>query len=98
AADAFIEYSDYNGYTIIVPKQFSPDNSELLMQLQVLAIDAHAVSGVERDTMVNMAAWTTEAQPRPSLHINFRPVLIDSLDYERFTPLSLVEKGGLVVA
>lgn len=41
---AFVEYSEYDGYTIIVPKQFPPDDSKLLMQLQVLAIDAHAVS------------------------------------------------------
>ncbi|KAF1352626.1 hypothetical protein EJ07DRAFT_183371 [Lizonia empirigonia] len=63
AADAFIEYSEYKGYTIIVPKQFSPDDSKLLMKLQVLAINARAVSGVKKDTIVNTAAWTTEGQP-----------------------------------
>ncbi|KAF1357800.1 hypothetical protein EJ07DRAFT_127692, partial [Lizonia empirigonia] len=83
-------------YTIIVPTQFSSDDSELLMQLQVLAINAYAISGVERDTIVNTAAWTTEGQP--CVHINFRPVLRNSFDYAAFTPLSLVEKCGRIVA
>ncbi|KAI1521408.1 hypothetical protein PtrSN001C_012244, partial [Pyrenophora tritici-repentis] len=72
AVVAFTEYSEYKGYTIIVPKQFSSKDSKLLMKLQVLVIDADAVSGVKRDTIVNTAAWTTEGQP--CVHINFRPV------------------------
>ncbi|KAF1361330.1 hypothetical protein EJ07DRAFT_112047 [Lizonia empirigonia] len=96
AVVAFIEYSEYKEYKIIVPEQFSPDDSKLLMQLQVLAIDAHAVSVVERDTIVNTAAWTTEGQP--CVHINFCPVLRDAFDYSAFLPLSLVEKCGCIVA
>ena len=78
-----------------MPKQFS-DDSELLMQLQVLAIDAGAVSGVKRDTIVNTAAWTTEGEP--CVYINFCPVLRDAFDYSAFLPLSLVEKCGRIVA
>ena len=78
-----------------MPKQFS-DDSELLMQLQVLAIDAGAVSGVKRDTIVNTAAWTTEGEP--CVHINFCPFLRDAFDYSAFLPLSLVEKCGRIVA
>jgi hypothetical protein len=96
AVGAFIEYSKYNGYTIIVPAQFSSDDSNLLMKLQVQAIDAHAVSAVERDSIVNSAGWTTEHQP--CVHINFCPVLRKDFNYTAFLPLSLVEKGGRVVA
>ncbi|KAI1559189.1 hypothetical protein PtrEW13061_012455, partial [Pyrenophora tritici-repentis] len=95
AVVAFIEYSEYKGYKIIVPEQFSLD-SELLRQLQVSAIDAHAVSGVKRDTIVNTAAWTTEGQP--CVHINFCPVSRDAFNYSAFRPLSLVEKCGRIVA
>jgi hypothetical protein len=79
-----------------VPKQFSSDDSNLLRELQVQAIDAGAVSKVKRDTMVNMAAWTTKGQP--CVHVNFRPILRDNFDYSAFLPLSLVEKCGHVVA
>lgn len=96
AVVAFIEYSEYNGYKIIVPKQFSSDDSNLLRELQVQAIDAGAVSKVKRDTMVNTAAWTTKGQP--CVHVNFRPILRDNFDYSAFLPLSLVEKCGHVVA
>ncbi|KAF7570526.1 hypothetical protein A1F96_10813 [Pyrenophora tritici-repentis] len=96
AVVAFIEYSEYEGYKIIVPKKFSSDDSKLLMRLQVLAIDEHAVSGVKRDTIVNTAAWTTEGQP--CVHINFCPVSRDAFNYSAFRPLSLVEKCGRIVA
>ncbi|XP_014550626.1 hypothetical protein COCVIDRAFT_31692 [Bipolaris victoriae FI3] len=35
AVVAFIEYSEYNGYKIIMPKQFSSNDSNLLRELQV---------------------------------------------------------------
>ncbi|EMD66401.1 hypothetical protein COCSADRAFT_137996 [Bipolaris sorokiniana ND90Pr] len=93
---AFIEHSEYNGYKIITPKQFSSDDSNLLRELQVQAIDAGAVSKVKRDTMVNMAAWTTKGQP--CVHVNFRPILRDNLNYLAFLTLSFMEKCGHVVA
>ncbi|KAI1533294.1 hypothetical protein PtrSN002B_010391 [Pyrenophora tritici-repentis] len=96
AVVAFTEYSGCKGYRIIVPKQFSTKDSKLLMKLQISAIDAHAVSGVERDTIVNTAAWTTEGQP--CVHINFCPVSRDDFNYPAFCPLSLVEKCGRIVA
>jgi len=99
AADAiaqFTEYSPYGEYTILVPEQFSPDDSTLLMRLQVLAIDVAAIFKVERDTMVNVASFTTTGAP--CTHINFSPISRDKFDYSAFTPLSLIEKNGLVVA
>lgn len=93
---AFTKYSEYNGYKIIILKQFLSDDSNLLRELQVQAIGAGAVSKVKRDTMVNMAAWTTKGQP--CVHVNFRPILRDNFDYSAFLLLSLVEKCGHVVA
>jgi hypothetical protein len=98
AVVAFTEYSTYEGYTIIVPRQFSSADSDLLMRLQVLAIDAGAVSSMKRDTIVNMAAWATNDPPRPCLHINFRPIQRKNFDYRAYLPLSLVEQDNHVVA
>ncbi|XP_014553183.1 hypothetical protein COCVIDRAFT_40750 [Bipolaris victoriae FI3] len=93
---SFIKYSKYNRYKTNMPKQFSSNDSNLLRELQVRAINAGAVSKVKRDTIVNMAAWTTKGQP--CVHVSFRPILRDNLNYSAFLPLSLVEKCGHVVA
>jgi hypothetical protein len=48
-----------------VPEQFSSDDSDLLMKLQVQAIDAGAVFSVPRDTLVHVeGAWAFEIPQR----------------------------------
>ncbi|KAI2483755.1 hypothetical protein Ptr902_06072 [Pyrenophora tritici-repentis] len=98
ASNAVVAFTEYPKYKILVPGHFSPDDSEILRDLQEQAIQAGAVSGVRKDTMVNMAAWTNEASARPCIHINFCPISRGKFDYLAFSPLSLVEECGFVIA
>jgi hypothetical protein len=83
-----------------VPEQFSSDDSDELRRLQALAIDAGAaLSSVQQDTLVHLGgAWTFETPQRPCVHVSFYPVARKRFRYSVFSPLSLVEKDGFVVA
>jgi hypothetical protein len=69
------------------------------MQLQVQAIDAGAVFPVPRDTLVHVGgAWTFEKPQRACVHVNLCPVAREDFRYPVFSPFSLVEKDGFIVA
>ncbi|KAI1563624.1 hypothetical protein PtrEW7m1_010516, partial [Pyrenophora tritici-repentis] len=57
AAREFTGHSVHKGFTIIVQEQFLSD-SKLLTDIQVKAIDEHAVSIVEKDTFVDIVTCT----------------------------------------
>ncbi|KAI1573515.1 hypothetical protein PtrEW13061_011148 [Pyrenophora tritici-repentis] len=45
ASNAVVAFTEYPKYKILVPGHFSPDDSEILRDLQEQAIQAGAVSG-----------------------------------------------------
>ncbi|KAI1561179.1 hypothetical protein PtrEW4_010772 [Pyrenophora tritici-repentis] len=103
AAREFTGHSVHKGFTIIVQEQFLSD-SKLLTDIQVKAIDEHAVSIVEKDTFVdidtsNRSPSTTSATylPHTSTAQTSRPSSESALTEPTFLSTSTVPDRGDII-